>query len=381
MDFTLTEEQQQLRDRVRDFAAERIAPEYQENDRRAGYSPGLLKDMAGQGLFALRISEAYGGRGLDAVSTGLALEELAKADPSVCYPVLNAALIGGVLASNGTEEQLARWLPSIAQGESLVALCLTEPHHGTDAAGVELHAEPDGEGWRLSGRKTSIMIGTYATHGLIFARTGEPGARGVTAFYAPLDTAWVTRTQLTDLGCRSGGRAVLDFDALPVGPQNVVGGLGLGFVEVMRGFDYSRALISLMAVGTANASLDEAFAHAAQREAFGQPIGKFQAVSFPLVEHATYLHAARLLAYEALARNDAGLSHRTEANMAKWWAPRAAMEAAHQALLTLGQQGWGEDGKVAQRLRDVIGLQLADGTANATKLVVARQLLGREYAP
>ncbi|MFJ6513900.1 acyl-CoA dehydrogenase family protein [Streptomyces sp. NPDC091406] len=381
MDFTLTAGQRELRDSVKDFATDRIAPEYQENDRRGGYSPGLLKDMAAQGLFALRIPEEYGGRGLDAVSTGLALEELAHADPSVCYPVLNAALIGGVLAANGTEEQLAGWLPPIARGESLVALCLTEPDHGTDAAGIELRAEPDGDGWLLSGRKTSIMIGMYASHGLIFARTGEAGARGVTAFYAPLDEERVTRTRLTDLGCRSGGRAVLDFDGLRVGPRDVVGGPGLGFIEVMRGFDYSRALISLMAVGTANASLGEALAHAKQREAFGQPIGTFQAVSFPLVEHATYLHAARLLAYEALARNDAGLSHRIEANMAKWWAPKAAMEAAHQALLTLGQQGWGEDGTVAQRLRDVIGLQLADGTANATKLVVARQLLGREYAP
>ncbi len=262
-----------------------------------------------------------------------------------------------------------------------MALCLTEPDHGTDAAGIELRAEPDGDGWTLTGVKTSIMIGAYATHGLVFARTGGPGARGVTAFYTRLDGAGVTRTVLSDLGCRSSGRAELRFDGLRVGPQDVVGGPGLGFVQVMRGFDYSRALICLMATGTAGAALAEAMEYAGRREAFGKPIGTFQAVSFPLVEHATTLHAARLLAFEALWRNDAGLDHRVEANMAKSWVPKEAMEATHQALLTLGHLGWSEDGSLAHRLRDVIGLQLADGTANATKLVVARQLLGRENAP
>jgi cyclohexanecarboxyl-CoA dehydrogenase len=382
MDFDLTAPQRELRERTREFAAERIAPGYRDNDRRAAYDPALLKDMAQQQLFALRIPEAHGGLGVDAVSTGVVLEELARADLSVCYPVLNAALIGGVLAANATDEQLTRWLPAIAQGDALVALALTEPEHGTDAARIELRAEPDGDGWLLSGRKASIMIGAYATHALIFARTGEPGARGVTAFYVALDEDRVTRQQMTDLGCRAGGRAVLDFDRLRVGPDDVIGGPGLGFIQVMRGFDYSRALICLMAIGSASAALDAALAYAADREAFGRPIGTFQAVSFPLVEHATYLHAARLLAYEALVRNDQGASHRVEANMAKWWAPKAAMEAAHQALLTLGQLGWSEDDShAAQRLRDVIGLQLADGTANATKLVVARELLGREYAP
>lgn len=381
MNFDFDAEQEAFRKSVRALAAEHVAPARRDADREARYRPGVLDALADNGLFALRIPARFGGRELDAVTTGIAVEELARADLSVCYPVLNAALIGGVLAANATSDQLDRWLPPIARGEHLVALCLTEPGHGTDAANIELRAEPDGDGWVLTGDKTSIMIGAYATHGLVFARTGGPGARGVTAFYTPLDDAHVTRTQLADLGSRAGGRSHLRFDGLRVGPETVVGGEGLGFVQVMRGFDYSRALICLMAVGAAGASLDDSFAHAKDREAFGRPLGAFQAVAFPLVEHATFLHAARLLAYEALWRNDAGLDHRVEANMAKWWAPKAAMEAAHQALLTLGHLGCTEDHAVAQRLRDVIGLQLADGTANATKLVVARQLLGREHAP
>jgi len=312
----------------------------------------------------------------------VALEELAGGDLTACYPVLNAALVAGILTVNCSPEQRDRWLPPIARGDAVVAFCMTEPGHGTDAAAVELLARPSGDGWRLSGEKTSIMLGAYATHGMIFARTSdEPRARGVTAFYARLDDRYLARSTLRDLGSRSGGRATLVFDGLPVTPADVVGAPGLGFAQGMRGFDSSRALIALMCVSAASQSLSDALSHARHREAFDQPLGRFQGVAFPLVEQATYLHAARLLAYEALWRNDVGLDHRVEANMAKWWAPRAAVEAAHQALLTLGHFGYSEDSPLAQRLRDLIGTQLADGTANATKLVVARELLGREFAP
>ncbi|NRQ34226.1 acyl-CoA dehydrogenase [Nonomuraea sp. NN258] len=379
MDFDFTTAQNALAKQVRRFAAERVAPFRRDADVRGSYRPGLLADLADEGLFALRLPEAYGGRNLDAVSAGIVLEELAAADLSVCFPVLNAALVGGVLAANGSPEQLARWLPPIARGEAVLALGLTEPGHGTDAGNIEMTARPDGDGWILTGEKTSIMSAAYATHCLLFARTGEAGPHGITAFYVPLEE--VRRQRLDDLGCRAGGRGRLVFEGLRAGPEHVVGGVGRGFAQVMRGFGVSRALIALMAIAVGRAALDEAFAHAGSRQAFGQPIGRFQSVSFPLVEHATMLHAARLVSFEALWRADAGLDPRESANMAKWWAPRAAMEAAHQALLTLGHLGWSEDGPVAQRLRDVIGLQLADGTAAATKLVVARRLLGRENAP
>jgi cyclohexanecarboxyl-CoA dehydrogenase len=382
MDFAFSDEQRALAEKVRAFAQERLTPSYQDSDRAAHFRDGLVAELAGQGLLALRVPTAYQGLGLDAVSTGVALEEVARADLTAGYPVLNASLVSGVLDANGTDAQKARWLPPIARGDAVVAFCMTEPAHGTDAAALELAAERDGDGWRLTGTKTSIMLGCYATHGVVFARTGEqPGVRGVSAFYVRLSDEHVTRTRLDDLGSRSGGRATLVFDGLPVAADEVLGGPGTGFVQGMRGFDYSRALIALMSLAAAGASVDEALEYAREREAFGQPLGRFQGVSFPLVEHATYLKAARLLAYEALWRNDVGLAHRVEANMAKWWGPKAAFDAAHQALLTLGQVGWSQDRPLAQRLRDVLGTQIADGTANATKLVVARDLLGREYAP
>ncbi|HXA57823.1 MAG TPA: acyl-CoA dehydrogenase family protein [Streptosporangiaceae bacterium] len=379
MDFSLTPEQDRFRDRIRKFAEERVAPYYQEGDRTGEMRPELPGELAGAGLLGLRVPAGSGGLGADCVTTGLALEELARADFNACYAVLQAALIADVLTANSTAEQRAGWLPAIASGEALVALCLTEPGHGSDAAAIELRAEPDAAGWRLTGTKTSIMLGAYATHGLVFARTGGPGARGVTAFYCPLDG--VTRTRSRDLGGRAAGRAELRFEGLPVGPRDVVGGEGLGFVQVMRGFDYSRALISLMCVAAATVSLEEACAHVRSREAFGGPLGRFQGVAFPLAEHMTYLRAARLLAYEALWLKDQGLEHAVPANMAKSWAPKAAAEACHQALLTFGQLGWSEELPLAQRLRDVIGLEIGDGTAQVTRLVVARHLLGREFAP
>jgi cyclohexanecarboxyl-CoA dehydrogenase len=363
MDFEFSVAQRELAERVRAFAGA---------GRRL--RPGLFAELAREGLLALRVPAEYGGRAAGAVGTGIALEGLAAGDLTVCYPVLNAALVAGVLAATATGGQRARWLPPIARGEAIL-VCRTD----SEAANIELSAEPAGDGWRLSGAETATILGEYATHALVFARTGKP--RGVTTFYLALDDPRIERSPLRDPDGRSAGRATLTFNQVPVGPDEVVGAPGRGFVQVTRGLDYSRALIALMSVGAAGAALEEAFAHVRQRHAFGQPIGRFQGVSFPLVEHATFLRAARLLAYEALWRKDAGLDHRTEANMAKWWAPQAAVDAAHQALLTLAHLGWSDDRPLARRLRDVIGTELADGDANATKLVVARRLLGRDHAP
>ncbi|GAA1739712.1 acyl-CoA dehydrogenase family protein [Luedemannella helvata] len=381
MDFGFSPDQQALAKEVRTLAADRVAPYRAANDRAGRYRSGQLAELAAAGLFGLRIPREYGGGGLDAVHVGIALEELAAADLSVCFPILNAALVGAVLADSAAPEQLARWLPPIARGESVVALALTEPGHGTDAASIGMRAVPDGDGWVVTGEKASIMVAAYATHALLFVRTGGDGPRGVSAFYVSLDDPRVRVTALSDLGCRSGGRGNIVLSGLRLSPADLVGEPGMGFVQVMRGFGVSRAYIALMAIAVGRAALDAAFAHAGVREAFGQPLSRFQAVTFPLVEHLTMMHAARLVAFQALTAADAGDDPRLPANMAKWWAPKAAMEAVHQSLLTLGHLGWSEDGPVAQRLRDVVGLQLADGTAAATKLVVARHLLGREHAP
>ncbi len=381
MDFSFGTEVDQYRKEVRSFAERKLAPHYQSDDRSARLRPELKGDLAKMGLMGLRIPETYGGQGADCVTSGVACEEIGRADFNASYLVLNSLLIGEILAANGTAEQKERWLRPLAAGEVIPALCLTEPDHGSHAAELTLRAERDGNSWRLSGEKTSISLGMNANAGLVFARTGGDGARGVSAFYVELDDHHVSRSAFSDLGNRSIGRASLHFDGLPAADADMVGKEGHGFVEVMKGFDYSRALIGLICVGCGQAAIDDALQYARDRRAFGQPIGRFQGVAFPLVEHATYLRAARHLCYEALWLKDRGLDHTVEANMAKWWAPKVAAEAAHQALLTFGHTGYSDEVPQAQRLRDIIGLEIGDGTAQIAKLVVARKLLGRDHAP
>lgn len=381
MRFDLTDEQEALRSELRKFAANELAPHYAEDDRLARFRREVVDQLAAMGLLGLRIPEAYGGGAADCVTTGIAHEEIAYADFNTAYVLLLASLVGDVLSNACDDEQRVRYLPPIAAGEAVPALALTEPDHGSDAAHLRMRAERDGDGWRLVGEKTSITLGLHADTALVFARTGGDGARGVSDFYVTLDDRYLQRSGFNDLGGRSAGRASLIFDGHPAPAGSLVGRLGEGFVWVMQGFDFSRALIALMCVGCAQASLDEAWQWARDRKSMGRPIGAYQGVAFPLVECQTKVHTARLLAYEALWRKDAGLAHAEEAATVKWWAPVVCVEAAHQALLTSGHAGYSSELAHGQRLRDMIGLELGDGTAQIAQLVVARRILGPEFAP
>jgi cyclohexanecarboxyl-CoA dehydrogenase len=382
MRFDFTDEQEALRSELRKFAANELAPHYIEDDRLVRFRRPVVDQLAAMGLLGLRIPEAYGGGAADCVTTGIAHEEIAYGDFNMAYLVLLASLVGEVLTNACDDDQRARFLPLIASGEAVPALGLTEPDHGSDAAHLRMRAVRDGDGWRLEGEKTSITLGLHADTALVFARTGPgDGARGVSAFYVDLDDRYLQRSGFDDLGSRSAGRASLIFDGHPAPAGSLVGGEGEGFVRVMQGFDFSRALIALMCIGCAQASLDEAWQWARDRQSMGRPIGAYQGVSFPLVECQTKVHTARLLAYEALWKKDAGLAHATEAAMVKWWAPVVSVEAAHQALLTSGHAGYSSELAHGQRLRDIIGLELGDGTAQIAQLVVARRILGAEFAP
>lgn len=381
MDYSLDEEQQAFREHVRRFAEKVLAPHYQSDDKTAQFRRQLALDMAGMGLTGLRIPEEYGGQEATAVIAGLAAEEVGRCDFNATYLIINTALISDVIVRNATDEQKAAWLPGIADGSTVPCICITEPGHGTDAASLELKAVPSGDGWTLHGEKTSITLGMAADRAVVLARTGGPGARGVSAFWVDLDDDTVTRAPFDDLGSRAIGRASLHFDGTAVSQGDLIGQLGDGFVSVMQGFDYSRAIIGLACLGAAQASMDEALQWARDREAFGKPIGTFQGVSFPLAENATYLLGARHVCLEALWRKDNDLEHSAEAAMAKFWAPKLATEVIHQCLLTLGHLGYSTESPVGQRLRDVIGLEIGDGTAQVSKLVISRNLLGRAYAP
>jgi cyclohexanecarboxyl-CoA dehydrogenase len=216
-----------------------------------------------------------------------------------------------------------------------------------------------------------------ADHAVVFART-EPeseGARGISAFLVDLDIPGISRTRFQDLGEHAVGRGSIFFDGARVPAKRLLGEEGQGFVQVMQGFDFSRALIGLQCLALARISLVETWGHVSSRRSFGRPLGDNQGVSFPLAELETYVEAARLLCYRTLAAKDAGLPHTREAAMCKWWAPKLACEVVQQCLLLHGHAGYSRELPFEQRLRDVLGLQIGDGTAQIMKHIIAREAL------
>ena len=221
-----------------------------------------------------------------------------------------------------------------------------------------------------------------AQSAVLFARTGAGGgAKGVTAFLVPLDLPGVSRSPLHDMGSHSVGRAVLAFDHVHVPASHRLGEEGQGFYQVMRGFDYNRVGIALSCLGVAQISLEETMAYVKERRAFGKPLATFEGVSFKIAEAATHIDACRGLCYRALWLADQGRSHTKESAMVKWWGPKLAVETIHQCLLFHGHYGYTDELPFEQRMRDVIGLEIGDGTAEVMKTVIARELMGRESRP
>jgi cyclohexanecarboxyl-CoA dehydrogenase len=217
---------------------------------------------------------------------------------------------------------------------------------------------------------------------IVFARvTPHMRGSGITAFLVDLASPGVSRNPLRDLGSRAVGRAVIAFDHVRIPAQHRLGDEGTGFTRVMRGFDYNRCLIALACLGAAAISLEETMAYVMERQAFGRRLAQFEGVSFPLAEAATHIEGARWLAYHALWLADRGESHTKEAAMVKWWAPKLAADVVHQCLLLHGRYGYTDELPFEQRLRDVIGLEIGDGTAEVMKLVIVRELMGRESLP
>ncbi|MBT5263975.1 MAG: cyclohexanecarboxyl-CoA dehydrogenase [Rhodospirillaceae bacterium] len=382
MDFAFTSEQEAIRETAARFAADRLAPGYMERDRDAGLPRDLVAEMGALGLIGVELPESHGGLGLDGVTAGIVVEELSRADLNITYVQVLGALVGSILVRHGDPALADRIVPELCRGGMLAALALTEPGGGSDAANLRMKAVRTNQGYVLDGEKTSISMADKADAALVFARTGttEEKAHGVTAFWVELDAPGVSRTAFDDLGARMVGRGSIFLDGVVVPDTARVGGEGEGFRQVMSGFDYSRALIGLQVIAAARASLDEAWSEAGEREAFGRPIGANQGVSFPLAEAETMLTAARLLCYRTLWLRDQGLPHTSEAAMCKWWAPKLAFDVIRECLLVHGHSGYSKDTPHQQRLRDVLGLQIGDGTAQIQKLVIARKHLGRDLA-
>jgi cyclohexanecarboxyl-CoA dehydrogenase len=379
MDFDFNDDQRAIQDVARRFAAERLAPGFMARDAGGPLDRDLIQEMGALGLIAAEMPEEFGGSGVDCVTAGLIIEAISHADLNVGYIPLLTGLVGAILVQHAAPEIARAVVSDACAGKTLLALALTEPGGGSDAANLRLKASRTNDGYMLNGEKTSISIADQADAALVFARTGTEAERahGISAFLVDRDTPGLFTTSFDDLGSRSVGRGSMFFDDVRVDDSALIGAEGAGFRQVMGGFDYSRALIGLMVLGAARASLDEAWDYIQERETFGKPLAAYQGVTFPLAEAETMIEAARLLCYKTLWLRDQGKPHTAEAAMVKWWAPKMAFDVIHQCLLAHGHSGYSKDMAHQQRLRDVLGLQIGDGTAQIQKMVIARERVGR----
>ena len=367
---------------ARQFARDIIAPGFLERDKTRVLDRAIMRQMGEMGYIAPELPERFGGQGLGCLMTGVIHEEIARADLSISYINLLASLNGQILAQHGRPEVVQPWLERLTRGEALFAIALTEPRGGSDAANMRLKMERVGNEYILNGEKTSISAADQADAAVVFARSGtvEEGARGISALLVPMDLPGITRTRFDCMGQRAIGRGSIFFQNVRVPLDHLLGGEGKGFVQVMQGFDFSRALIGLQVLAVARVALEETWAEMAERQAFGKPLAAFQGISHPLAEYQTQVEAARLLCFQALWLKDHDLPHSAQAAMCKWWGPKLAHDAIHQCLLSFGHGGY-DRGVMEQRLRDVLGFEIGDGTAQIMKTIIARERAGRKAVP
>ena len=379
MQWALSEEQKAFKEAAARFSREKLAPHYRDRDRETSIDRTLVREMGALGLIGPDLPEEYGGLGAGSVTSGVILEQISYGDFNIAYIQLLGSLMAGLVAAHAEKSIAAEWVPKVVSGDAVIGLGLTEPRGGSDAANLMLRAERSGNGYVMNGEKTSMTMSDQVDAIVLFARTGaaDAGSRGVSAFFVPMNDPGIAKTRFNDVGSRIIGRGSVFFDDVRIPADHLMGEENRGFSQVMEGFDFSRALIGLQCVAAAQASLDEAWDYTRERHAMGRPIAQYQGVTFPLAEAETLIAAARQLCYHTLSLRDNDMAHTAEAAMCKWFAPKTAFDAIHQSLLTFGHYGWTRDLAHQQRLRDVMGLEIGDGTAQIMKLIIAREKVGR----
>ncbi|MFJ5921809.1 acyl-CoA dehydrogenase family protein [Kitasatospora sp. NPDC092948] len=378
MDLELTEEQAAARELAAGFTDREVVPFAAEWDRAESIDLGIVKKLGALGFLGLTLPEEYGGSGGDHLAYCLVLEELGRGDSSVRGVVsVSLGLVGKSINAFGTREQKRQWLPRLCSGEALACFALTEPGTGSDAANLTTRAVRDGGDWLISGSKMFITNGTWAEVALVFARTGEPGHRGVSAFLVPTDTPGFTRTLIHGkLGLRGQATAELHFDAVRVPDSARLGDEGKGFTVAMAALAKGRMSVAAGCVGIAQASLDAAVRYAGEREQFGKSIAHHQLVQELLADIAVDVDAARMLTWRVADLIDRGLPFATESSVAKLFASEAAVRSANNALQVFGGYGFIDEYPVGKYLRDARVMTLYEGTSQIHKLLIGRSLTG-----
>jgi short-chain 2-methylacyl-CoA dehydrogenase len=379
MEFDLSPEQQQIRDLVREFATQEIAPGAGERDEHEELPLDIVKKLGELGICGVPIPEEYGGLGADAVTWALVIEELGRADASVAVTVSVASgLAAGMIARYGSAEQRQRWLPPIAAGEMLGGFGLTEPGSGSDAAALRTKARLDGGEWVIDGSKAFITnSGTPITGFVVVAcRTeDDEGANGVSTIVVPAGTpGFSVGAPYKKLGWRSSDTHELSFEGCRVPEDHLLGQRGKGLAQCLAALDDGRISIAALSVGLAQGCLDASVTYAKDREAFGRPIGNYEAIAFKLADMRATVEASRLLTYRAAWLKDQGRPYTTEAAIAKLRASETAVDVAREAIQVHGGYGYTEEFPVARAYRDAKVLEIGEGTSEILRLVIARDL-------
>jgi hypothetical protein len=379
MSFELTAEQRAIREAVREFGESEIRPIAKEYNEAERYPEELRQAAAELDLVAPHIPEAYGGAGMDWVSTVIVTEELWRADPGVGGSIAAADFGTGMILEYGDEWMREAWLPRVTGGETPIATCISEPAHGSNVAGMSTRAERDGDEYVINGDKMWITNGTVADVYIVMAKTSpEDGHAGITAFLTEADRDGIEASRITNkLGIHAQDTAEVRFDGLRVPAENVVGEVDRGFYQLMEFFAPARADVAGQATGVAQAALDAAVAYATEREQFDQPIAEFQAIRHKLAEMATDIEAARSLAYRAGAAIDAGDTDEATrlASMAKLFASEHAVDVTDEAIQVHGGAGYVDDHPVERYYRDARITKIYDGTSEIQKNIIAEQYL------
>ncbi|MGD9905549.1 MAG: acyl-CoA dehydrogenase family protein [Vicinamibacterales bacterium] len=378
MDTTLTDDQTLLARSVREFAERAIRPHVRTWDEAQQLPAGLLAELADLGLMGIQIPERYGGAGMSALDYCVALEELARVDPSVALSVAAHNGLGTAhLAMFGSEAQKQRYVVPLAQGRALAAWGLTEAGSGSDAAAMRTTAVRDGDSWILDGAKSFITHGASADTLVVMAVTDRSrGAKGISAFVIERGTPGLRAGRKEDkLGMRASETAEVLLEQCRLPADQLIGEEGQGFVQTLQVLDAGRIGIAALAVGLAQGAWESASRYAFERRQFGVPIGTFPALRVRLATLATRITASRLLTRRAAALKDQGRRMTLESSMAKLFSSEVAVRAAEDAVQIHGGYGFVKDYPAEKFFRDVKLTTIGEGTSEIQRLVIARQLL------
>jgi alkylation response protein AidB-like acyl-CoA dehydrogenase len=382
MDYGLTDEQAQIRDEVRRFADNEIAPVATEYDRAEKYPHEVMDEAAKMGLTGANIPVEYGGAGYSTLEMALIIEELFAVDPGIGLCVASASFGGEAILGFGTEEQKERYLRPIAEGETVMGAAISEPDVGSDVSSVSTTAEKDGDEWVINGNKMWITNGSVGDYFVVMTQTdpeAEGRYNGFSQIVVESDRDGFTAEKITGkMGIRASDTAELILDDVRVPEENLVGTRGGGFLQLMQFFDETRTAVAAQGVGIAKGAAERALTYAQEREQFGQQIGDFQAIQHKLAEMHTKTEAARQLTYKSAWSVDHSDDQLTMlASMAKEYASDVATTVADEAVQIHGGAGYVDDFDVERLYRDAKITQIYEGTSEIQKNIIARELLGK----